>query len=299
MGNFNAKYDPSEIYSNSEYEDSDDNASKHHLTTDTPLADIFSSLETPNANNIKSAQANEDFDSLCSPCIASKQSRAIVHKTMTEMKEKLEEVYVNLWGPHYPASLSGKKYAAILLDAKTGKTWIHYLRSKDEFVDVFQIWLPKVENECAKSMRVLHADGGGEFVSTKLKNIYEQKRIAIKYAVLYMHEKNGMAKRGWKIVMTMKDFLLVDSGLSLEFWAEAMDIANYIQNRLPTKSQIGELVLEEAWTRKKQDISHMKVFSSIVSVLIPKEKRQKSDIHQNWKGIFVGYSQDIIKHVRA
>lgn len=54
MGNFNAKYDPSEIYSNSEYEDSDDNAGKHHSTTDTPLADISSSSETPNANNIKS-----------------------------------------------------------------------------------------------------------------------------------------------------------------------------------------------------------------------------------------------------
>lgn len=84
-----------------------------------------------------------------------------------------------------------------------------------------------------------------------------------------MHEENGMAERGWRTVVTMKDSLLVDSGLPLEFWAEAMDTANYIRNRLPTKSQIGELVPEEAWTGKKQDVSHMKVFGSIVSVLIP------------------------------
>ena len=50
--------------------------------------------------------------------------------------------------------------------------------------------------------------------------------------------------------------------------------------------------------QKKQDVSHIKVFGSTVSVLIPKGKRHKSDIHKNWKGIFVGYS-DTTKHVRA
>lgn len=71
----------------------------------------------------------------------------------------------------------------------------------------------------------------------------------------------------------MKDSLLIDSGLLLEFWAEAIDIANYLQNQLFTKSQKGEMISEEAWTEKKQDVSHVKVFGSIVSVLIPKKKR--------------------------
>lgn len=96
MGNFNNKYDPSEIYSNSKYEDSNDSTSKYHPTINTPLVDIFSLPETLNTNNIKSVQANKDFDSLCSPCIASKQSRVTVYKLMTEVKEKLEEVYIDL-----------------------------------------------------------------------------------------------------------------------------------------------------------------------------------------------------------
>lgn len=132
---------------------------------------------------------------------------------------------------------------------------------------------------------------GGEFISAKQNYICNQKAP-------YMHEKNGPAERGWRTVVTMKDSLLIDSGLHLEFWAEAMDTANYLRNRLPTKSQRGELIPEEAWTEKKQDVSHIKVFGSTVSVLIPKEKRHKSDSHRNWKGIFVGYS-DTTKHVRA
>lgn len=80
----------------------------------------------------------------------------------------------------------------------------------------------------------------------------------------------------------MKDSLLLDSGLPLDFWAEAMDTANYLRNRLPAKSQRGELIPEEAWSEKQQDVSHLRVFGSLASVEIPKEKRHKSDIQKNW-----------------
>lgn len=148
-------------------------------------------------------------------------------------------------------------------------------------------------------MKALRADGGGEFISTKLKDFCDKRGIAIKYAAPYMHEENGVAERGWRTIVTMKDSFLIDSGLPLEFWVEAMDTANYLQNRLPTKSQRGELIPEEDWTGEKQDVSHVKVFGSVVSVVIPKEKRYNSDIYKNWKGIFIGYSQDTTKHVRA
>lgn len=141
--------------------------------------------------------------------------------------------------------------------------------------------------------------GGGEFISAKLKDICNNKGISIKYAAPYMHKDNRLVEQGWRTVVRMKDFLLIDSGLSLEFWAEVMDIANYLQNRLSTKSQRGEMIPEEVWIEKKQDVSHVKVFGSVVSMLIPKEKRHKSDIYKNWRGIFIWYSQDTIKHVRA
>lgn len=77
-------------------------------------------------------------------------------------------------------------------------------------------------------MKVLRADRNGKFVLTKLKDIYKQKRITTKYTALYMHEENGISEQGERTVVTMKDFLLVDNGLSLEFWAKPIDTANYI-----------------------------------------------------------------------
>lgn len=159
---------------------------------------------------------------------------------------------------------------------KTRKTWTLYLRSKDEFVDAFQAWLPRVEAESSYKMKALRADGGGEFISNKLKEFCEGRGINIKYATPYLHEENGLAERGWKTLATMKDSLLIDSDLPNDFWAEAMETANYLRNRLPTKSRShGELVPEDEWTNRKQNLSHVRIFGSLVLVDIPNEKRSK------------------------
>ena len=126
-----------------------------------------------------------------------------------------------------------------------------YLCSKDEFVDTFQIWLPRVGNESKCTLKTLRADGKSEFISIQLRVFFEKREIVLKYATLYMHEENGLAERGWRTTVTMKDSLLLDSGLPLDFWAEAIDTANYLRNRLPTKSQKRELIPNEAWTEKQ------------------------------------------------
>lgn len=128
----------------------------------------------------------------------------------------------------------------------TRKTWTLYLRGKDDFVEAFQAWLPRVETESGFSMKALRADGGGELISGKLRAFCKKRDIAIKYAAPYMHEENGMAERGWHMIVTMKDLMLIDSGLPNGFWAEAMETANYFRNRLPTRIRAqGEIISEE------------------------------------------------------
>lgn len=49
----------------------------------------------------------------------------------------------------------------------------------------------------------------------------------------------------------MKDTLLIDSDLPNNFWAKVMEIANYLWNCLPTKTESHkELILEEKWSNK-------------------------------------------------
>lgn len=100
--------------------------------------------------------------------------------------------------------------------------------------------------------------------------------------------------------MTMKDSLLIDSGLPNNFWAEAMETSNYIRNRLPTKSMNhGKLIPEEAWMNQRQNLEHVCIFGSLVLVNIPHEKRSKSDFRKVWEGILIGYIVDTTKHFRV
>ena len=59
-------------------------------------------------------------------------------------------------------------------------------------------------------------------MSAAFKSFCNEKGITIGYATPYMHKGNGIAEQYWKTLATIKDLLLIDSGLPVNFWAEAM-----------------------------------------------------------------------------
>ena len=85
--------------------------------------------------------------------------------------------------------------------------------------------------------------------------------------------------------------MIQSKGLSLKFWAEAINCANYIVHRTPTKYLQG-ITLEEAWSKIKPDVSHFHVFGSEAWAHILDEK-QKALQSKSEKCIFVGYSEDV------
>ena len=98
----------------------------------------------------------------------------------------------------------------------------------------------------------------------------------------------------------MKDSLLINSGLLIQFWAEAIDTANYLQNRLPTRRIADNAVIipKEAWTEVRQNLEHIRIFGSKISTHIPSEKRSKSNVYKIWNGIFIRYT-NTTKHLRV
>ena len=113
-----------------------------------------------------------------------------------------------------------------------------------------------------------------------------------------MHEKNGIAEQCWRTLATIKDLLLIDSGLPVNFWAEAMDTANYLRNWLPTRREGPTFIPEEAWTNTRQNLGQVRIFGNRVSTFIPSKKRTKSDVRRTWKGILIGYT-GTSKHLRV
>ena len=53
----------------------------------------------------------------------------------------------------------------------------------------------------------------------------------------------------------MANCMIQSKGLSLKYWAEAINCANYIVNHTPTKA-LKNITPKEAWTKIKPDVSH-------------------------------------------
>ena len=88
----------------------------------------------------------------------------------------------------------------------------------------------------------------------------------------------------------MANCMIQSKGLSLQYWAEAINCANCIVNRTPTKV-LQCITPEEAWIKIKPDVSHFCVFGCEVCAHILDEK-QKSLQPKSEKCIFVGYSEE-------
>lgn len=72
-------------------------------------------------------------------------------------------------------------------------------------------------------------------------------------------------------------------------WEEAFNTTVYIQNRVPHKA-LGKMTLVEAFTRKKLDVIHLRIFGSLANCHIPRDTHSKLD-QTTKKRYFVGYSE--------
>lgn len=66
-------------------------------------------------------------------------------------------------------------------------------------------------------MKALRVDRGGKSISIKLKIYCQKYNIVIKYTTLYLYKKNSFIKRRKKILVIMKDSLLINSSLLNKF----------------------------------------------------------------------------------
>jgi len=83
--------------------------------------------------------------------------------------------------------------------------------------------------------------------------------------------------------------MLFDADLDKPLWAEAINMAAYLTNRMPNRT-LGKRVPERFWSEGKLDLSSLKIFGTPVMVHVPKEKRRKWDAKSKPK-IFVGCSE--------
>eukprot|EP00253_Pinus_taeda_P001628 PITA_01628 len=130
-----------------------------------------------------------------------------------------------------------------------------------------------VEKKSGHQILKLRFDNGKEYVNNNFINFFTKNRIQMQHTVPYTPQQNGVAERKNHTLKEMVNCMLQSKGLSLNFWVEAINCANYIANHTPTKV-LNNITPEEAWSSIKPDVSHFHVFGSEASTYILDEKHK-------------------------
>jgi hypothetical protein len=106
--------------------------------------------------------------------------------------------------------------------------------------------------------------------------------------VRYTPEQNGRVERLNRDIMEKARAMMFQCGAPTKLWAEAVSTANRVRNLIPHLNLAKTPF--ELFTKRKPDISRLRVFGCTAHVHVPKEKRKKLD-ERSETGMFVGYSR--------
>ncbi|XP_075157616.1 uncharacterized protein LOC142230880 [Haematobia irritans] len=202
----------------------------------------------------------------------------------------LDLVRSDLCGPMQNCTPNGNRYFLTLIDDKSRYCTVYFLRNKSDDLDKVKDFVAKTETLFGKHMKVFRTDRGGEFCGNEMQKFLKSKGIMHQLTAPYTPEQNGVSERKNRSLMEMARF---DANMDLKYWAEAVNTANYLQNRLPSSTT--EVTPYEEWYCKKPNMKHIKVFGSIAYAHITKKNRRKLDAVSK-KYIFVGYSEETKGH---
>ncbi|GKA80797.1 putative ribonuclease H-like domain-containing protein [Tanacetum coccineum] len=228
-------------------------------------------------------------DHSCLACRKGKQHKASCKKLEERtVREPLELLHMDLFGPVSVASLNRKKYCLVVTDDCSRFSWVFFLVYKDETYDILHDLIVGLENKLRRKVKTIRCDHGTEFKNKLMNEFCAKKGIQREYSIARTPQQNGVAERKNRTLIEAARTMLADSLLPIQFWAEAVHTACYVLNRvLVTKPQMKtpyELLME-----KSPNISFMKPFGCPLTILNTMDHLSKFE-GKSEEGYLLGYS---------
>nr|GEV12003.1 hypothetical protein [Tanacetum cinerariifolium] len=166
-------------------------------------------------------------------------------------------------------------------------TWTFFLKTKDETSGILKKFITKIENLKELKVKIIRCDNGGEFRNKEMNDFCLQKGIKREFSNARTPQQNGVAERRNKTLIEAARTILADAKLPVTFWAEAVNTACYIQNRvLVNKSQ--NKTPYELFNGRTHAIGFLKPFGCHVMILNTLDHLGKFEAKGD-EGYFIGY----------
>ncbi|XP_010476022.1 PREDICTED: uncharacterized protein LOC104755356 [Camelina sativa] len=185
-------------------------------------------------------------------------------------------------------SLAGKKYVFVLVDDYSRYTWVRFIREKSDTVDSFKILALQLLNERG-GIKQIRSDYGGEFQNEAMKDFCDQHGIAHQYSAPRTPQQNEVVEMKNRTLQEMARAMIHENQVPKKFWAEALNTACYIINRVYVRINTTKTPYE-LWKGKTPNLSYFHVFGCKCYILNDKDYLGKFDSRSD-DGMFLGYAE--------
>ncbi|GKA33598.1 putative ribonuclease H-like domain-containing protein [Tanacetum coccineum] len=145
-----------------------------------------------------------------------------------------------------------------------------------------------LENQLNHKVKIIRSDHGTEFKNHAMNVFCAKKWIKREFSVARTPQQNSVAERKNKTLIEAARTMLADSLLPIPFWAEAINTACYVLNRvLVTKPQ--NKTPYDLLIGKPPSISFMRPFGCLLTILNTLDPLGKFDGKSD-EGYLLGYS---------
>ncbi|GJS05458.1 putative ribonuclease H-like domain-containing protein [Tanacetum coccineum] len=198
-------------------------------------------------------------DQTCVACQKGKQHRASCKsKTENSISLPLHLLHMDLFGLTFVKSLMKKMYCLVVTDEYNHK------------------------------VKAIRCDNRTEFKNREMNQFCAMKDILTQFSVARTPQQNRVAERRNRTLIEAARTMLADSKLPTTFWAEAVNIACYVQNRVLVVKPHNK-TLYELFHGRKPTLSFIRPLRCPVTILNTIDHLGKFDGKAD-EGFFVGYS---------
>ncbi|GJW03895.1 putative ribonuclease H-like domain-containing protein [Tanacetum coccineum] len=228
-------------------------------------------------------------DHICVACKKGKQHKASCkYKLDRIIRNPLELLHMDLFGPVSIESINKKRYCLVVTDDFSRFSWVFFLATKDKTFEILCNLIISLEKQLNHHVKIIRCDNGTEFKNYVMNEFCAKKGIKREFSVARTPQQNGVAERKNRTLIEAARTMLADSLLPIPFWAEAVNTACYVLNRvLVTKPQ--NKTPYELLIGKSPSISFMRPFGCPLTILNTLDSLGKFDGKSD-EGYLLGYS---------
>nr|GEW67878.1 hypothetical protein [Tanacetum cinerariifolium] len=225
----------------------------------------------------------------CVACQKGKQHKASCKsKTVSFISQPLQRFHMDLFRPTFVKSINKKSYCLVVTDDSSRFSWVFFLATKDGTSKILKTFLTCKENQINHKVKIIRFDNRTEFKNYDMNQFRGMKGIKREFSISKTPQQNEVAERKNQTLIEAARTMLINSLLPIPFWAEAVNTACYVQNRVLVTKPHNKIPYELLLGRSPS-IGFMRPFGCLVTILNTLDPLGKFDGKAD-EGFLVGYS---------